>query len=111
MKPYTKEIEAQMQELYSRLPEKSRRLYAGVESSKLAYGGISYIAQLFNCSRDTVLKGIKELAETEVLPQNRSRKAGGGRKLMLEKQPEINDVFLHLIKKHTAGNPMDETKK
>ena len=111
MKPYTKEIEAQMQELYSRLPEKSRRLYAGVEASKLPYGGISYIAQLFNSSRDTVLKGIKELAETEALPQNRSRKAGGGRKLTLEKQPDINDVFLQLIKEHTAGDPMNETKK
>jgi hypothetical protein len=26
---YAKDIEAQMQELYSRLPEKNRRLYAG----------------------------------------------------------------------------------
>jgi hypothetical protein len=32
IEPYSKEIEAQMQELYSRLPEKSRRLYAGVEA-------------------------------------------------------------------------------
>jgi len=34
LEPYSKEIEAQMQELYSRLPEKSRRLYAGVEALK-----------------------------------------------------------------------------
>jgi hypothetical protein len=32
IEPYTKDIEAQMQELYSRLPEKSKRLYAGVEA-------------------------------------------------------------------------------
>jgi transposase len=100
-----------MQELYSRLPEKSKRLYAGVEALKLPYGGISYIAELFGCSRDTISMGIKELAEAETLPKNRSRKAGGGRKLTLEKEPDINDVFLALIKEHTAGDPMDEAKK
>ena len=30
---------------------------------------------------------------------------------MLEKQPDINEVFLRLIKEYTAGEPMDETKK
>jgi len=55
--------------------------------------------------------GIKELAEAETLPKNRNRKAGGGRKLTLEKEPDLNDVFLALIKEYTAGDPMDETKK
>ena len=86
IKPYATEIEKQMQELYSRLPEKSRRLYAGVEALKLGYGGISYIAELFVCSRDTVSIGIKELAENETLSQNRNRKKGGGRKPVLEKK-------------------------
>ena len=47
IEPYSKDIEAQMQELYGRLPEKNRRLYAGVEALKFPYGGISYIAGLF----------------------------------------------------------------
>jgi len=111
IEPYSKDIEAQMQELYGRLPEKNRRLYAGVEALKFPYGGISYIAGLFGCSRDTVSAGIKELAEAETLPKNRNRKTGGGRKLTLEKEPDINEVFLALIKEHTAGDPMDETKK
>ena len=97
--------------MYNRLPEKSRRLYAGVEALKFLYGGISYIAGLFGCSRDTVSVGIKELGEAETLPKNRNRKAGGGRKLTLEKEPDINEVFLVLLKDHTAGDPMDETKK
>lgn len=85
IEPYSAEIEKQMQELYSRLPEKSRRLYAGVEALKLGYGGISYIAALFSCSRDTVSLGIKELGEEESLTQGRSRKKGGGRTPMLKK--------------------------
>ena len=111
IEPYTKDIEAQMQELYGRLPEKNRRLYAGVETLKFLYGGISYIAGLFGCSRDTVSAGIKELAEAETLPKNRNRKTGGGRKLTLEKEPDINEVFLILLKDHTAGDLMDETRK
>ena len=64
--PYSKELEAHMQELYNRLPEKNRRLYAGVEALKLSNGGISYIAELFNCSRDTIRLGIKELRKKGV---------------------------------------------
>jgi len=108
---YSKEIEKQMQELYNRLSERNRRLYAGIEALKLPYGGVSYIARLFGCSRDTILRGIKELKEEETLGQNRDRQAGGGRKLMLEKHPDIDEVFLILLKEHTAGDPMDEKVK
>ena len=103
-KPYSKEIEAQMQKLHRCLSEKNRRLYAGVEALKLAYGGISYIARLFGCSRDTVLRGIKELTEEEILPENRTRKVGGGRQAVLDKTPEINKVFLLVLDEHAVEN-------
>ena len=51
---YSLEIEKQMQEVFDRLSEKDKRLYAGVEALKFPYGGISYIAQLFSCSRNTI---------------------------------------------------------
>ncbi len=111
MLPYTQETESQMQALYHRLPEKNRRLYAGVEASKLGRGGVSYIARLFQCSRNTVLRGIQELDEEEVVDQDRNRKAGGGRSSVLEKQPDINDVFLQVLKEHTAGDPMNAQVK
>jgi hypothetical protein len=61
MKPsYPIKIEKQMQEMFNRLSEKDKRLYAGVEALKFSYGGISYIAQLFVCSRNTILRGIIE---------------------------------------------------
>jgi transposase len=111
IEPYSKEIELQMQDFFGRLPEKSRRLYAGVEALKLPHGGISYIARLFGCSRDTVLRGIKELSEKETLVGNSTRKPGGGRKPLFEKHPDIHEVFLLLLKNHTAGDPMDEKVK
>ena len=79
IKPSSKDIETQMQELYGRLSEKNRRIYAGVEALKFTYGSISYIAGLFGCSRDTVSMRIKELAEAETLPKNHNRKTGAGR--------------------------------
>ena len=100
-----------MQEMYNRLPERNRRLYAGVEALKLPYGGVSYISRLFGCARDTVLQGIKELNEDETLPQNRNRRTGGGRMALLEKDPDIDETFLCILKDHTAGDPMDEKVK
>ncbi len=111
MLPYTRETESQMQALYHRLPEKNRRLYAGVEASKLGHGGVSYIARLFQCSRTTILRGIQELDEEEVVDQDRNQKAGGGRRSVLEKQPDINDVFLQVVKEHTAGDSMNAQVK
>lgn len=108
IKPYTHALEVQMQELYNRLPEKNRRLYAGIEALKLPYGGVSYIARLFNCARDTVLLGIEELNKEETLPQNRNRREGGGRTAILDQGSNIDEIFLLLLKEHTAGDPMDE---
>ena len=47
----------------------------------------------------------------ETIPRKRDRKAGGGRKQVIEKQADINEVFLSILKEHTAGDPMDEKVK
>jgi len=113
---YPVDVEKQMQAMYNRLSEKDKRLYAAVEALKFSYGGISYIAQLFSCSRNTILRGIIELGRKETIPRKRDRKAGGGRKQVIEKQTDINqmdinDLFLSILKEHTAGDPMDEKVK
>lgn len=65
----------------------------------------------FPCSRNTIKLGIIELNEKVTIPKKRDRKAGGGRKQVIKKQTDINDVFLSILKEHTAGDPMDEAKK
>jgi hypothetical protein len=111
MTSYPQKIELQMQELYKYLPERSRRLYAGVEASKLGHGGIVYISTLFSCSPNTILRGIDELLEKDRLNSERNRKKGGGRKSFVEKNPEANEAFLLILKEHTAGSPMNENVK
>ena len=56
------------------IAEKDKRLYAGVEALKFPYGGISYIAQLFSCSRNTIRRGINELKEKATIPKKRIEK-------------------------------------
>ncbi len=45
------------------------------------------------------------------MDKDRNRKVGGGRSPVLEKYPDINDVFLQLLKAHTAGDPMNAQVK
>lgn len=108
---YSKELEQHMQDLYRRLSEKNKRQYAAIEAVKFSYGGISYIAKLFGCSRDTIRAGIKELGQEDELPGHRNRKAGGGRKSALASHEAIDELFLAILQEHTAGDPMNEQVK
>ena len=58
--PYTPGVEKDMKMFYESLNEKDRRHYAALEAKKLMYGGISYIAELFNCARPTINEGSEE---------------------------------------------------
>ena len=73
------ELKASMVLFLSTLNEKQRRLYAGLESLKLGYGGDQRIADFVGLDAHTVAKGRRELAQHDV-DVERIRKAGGGRK-------------------------------
>lgn len=62
----------------SLLDEKQRRLWAGLESMRMGYGGDQTIATLLNIDAHTVARGRNELLNRDV-EINRVRKWGGGR--------------------------------
>ena len=74
--PYSPEIELFMQQLYASLSERDQRRYAAVEAIKLGYGGILYLARLFDCSERTIRRGLDELHDPPALPLGRTRKKG-----------------------------------
>ena len=75
--PYPTTVEKAMQFTFSSLNERQRRLYAGGESLKLGHGGIGYLAQLFDCHRKTVQRGLHELRNpTSPVPVGQARKKG-----------------------------------
>jgi len=69
----------------STLNEKQRRLYAGLESLKLGYGGDSYIADLFGMDPHTVARGRRDL-EKGNSDTSRLRAKGGGRSSVEKKR-------------------------
>jgi hypothetical protein len=71
----------------STLDERQRRLYAGLESLKLGYGGDSYIAELFGMDPHTVARGRQELEEGDWDPE-RLRSEGNGRSSVEKKRPK-----------------------
>jgi hypothetical protein len=96
------------------LDEKQRRLYLASEAKELGYGGISKISQISGVSRVTITLGMAEI-ESEVNKPNtqsrsRSRKVGGGRKLIEIKHPDFLPTLETLLEPHTKGDPMNPLK-
>ena len=58
--PYSPDVEKDMKMFYESLNEKDKRHYAALEAKKLCYGGITYIAELFDCARPTINEGFEE---------------------------------------------------
>jgi predicted HTH transcriptional regulator len=80
---YEKAIEELMKAHYSRMSEKDRRLYAALESKKLGWGGQKYIRQLLQVGQKTIERGLRELANPDLLDKlgvGQQRLTGGGRK-------------------------------
>ena len=83
---YTFDIEESMRCFYNSLNEKDSRRYAGLEALKIGHGGRNYIANILGCSRHTVSRGVREVAD---LPK--------------KKQPFVSEKKVegaNLIKKH-----------
>ena len=59
---YKFDIEENMRRFYKSLNEKDSRRYAGLEALKIGHGGRNYIAEILGCSRHTVSRGAKEVA-------------------------------------------------
>ena len=64
MERYNVETESYMVLFFNSLNERDRRRYAAVESSKLGYGGVSYISSIFGIDDKTINKGLEELKKT-----------------------------------------------
>ena len=93
------------------LTERGRRLWAAAEARSLGHGGIKLVAQATGLSRRTVERGIKELRSTvardgrSALAAHASRRPGGGRKRLVDKQPKLLGELVKLVDPLTRGHP------
>jgi hypothetical protein len=90
------------------LDERMRRQWAAAEAMELGWGGISHVAYATGISRTTILAGVRELKaqqSSEALPSPGIRRAGAGRKLLVETDPGLWDALDALVDPMTRGHP------
>jgi transposase len=91
------------------LTERGLRLWASAEARSLGHGGIKMMAQITGLGRETVARGIRELAAAgdaaPSLPAHASRRPGGGRKKLTAKDPTLLADLDRLVSPATRGHP------
>lgn len=98
----------QSRQFFTSLSEKDRRRFAALEAERIGWHGVEEVSQFYGIHPHTIRQGKREL-ETGLLDEHseRIRKPGGGRKSAESHYPDIDAVFLDVLDKHTAGDPMD----
>jgi hypothetical protein len=90
------------------LDERMRRLFAAAEASALGHGGVTKVAKATGISRRAIHVGIAELATPKIPIEGqgkRIRKAGAGRKPVIETEPGVMSALEKLIEPTTRGDP------
>ena len=112
------EKQKRIRERYDRLKpfldERSRRLWAANEAVAFGQGGIRAVAGALGMSPTTVMEGRRELkgdgGDEKTLAVGRQRHAGGGRKRLIEHQPEVVKAIEAIVDPATRGDPMTPLK-
>ena len=87
------------------LDERMRRLFAAAEASAIGRGGIAKASRATGISRPTIAAGLEELADPSLADTKRVRKAGGGRKRTIDKDPTLLQDLEGLIEPTSRGDP------
>jgi len=87
------------------LDERGRRLWAAAEARSHGWGGIAAVVRATGISENTVRRGLEEVDRGERAPAGRVRRAGAGRKAILEVDPTLPEDLEALIEPGTRGDP------
>lgn len=91
--------------------ERQRRQFLASKAELLGCHGVSRVCEAAAVSRNTLLRGRRELDNdaNDTFPQGRIRAFGGGRTAILKAHPEYLDVFDEIADTYTAGLPQDDS--
>jgi len=104
-------IRAKFATLAPLLDERARRLWAAVEARAIGRGGIVRVAEATGLSRGTIRAGLRELdspapPDEEGFSSGRLRRPGGGRKPLVDQDPDLLRDLEALVDPVTRGDPM-----
>lgn len=87
--------------------EKSRRLWAAAEALSAGDNGVMIVSHVTGIAPMTIRRGIEELSDSEGLENNigRTRSSGGGRKKIVDVNPELKAALEALVEPGTRGDP------
>jgi hypothetical protein len=107
MEAYDSQTEGAMKTFYNNLNERDKRHFAALSTMQLPHGGKEYISSLLGIDTRTIYEGKIEFLNNKI-ERDGIRKPGGGRKPIRNTYPKLDQVFLSVLKEHTAGDPMNE---
>src|SRR5262245_46062058 len=104
-------VQAKFTTLAPLLDERARRLWAAVEARAIGRGGIIRVAEATGLSRGTIRAGLRELdspapPDEERPSSGRLRRPGGGRKPLVDQDPDLLRNLEALVDPVTRGDPM-----
>lgn len=92
------------------LSERARRLFVASEAITFGYGGIAAASRATGMARSAIGRGVEEVRAIEAgegpsWAAQRSRRPGGGRKKITEKDPSLLTDLKKLVESTTRGDP------
>jgi hypothetical protein len=92
------------------LNERTRRLLAAAYARALGHGGVTLVCAATGLARSTIGRGLRELADlgnhgVPAAADQRVRRPGGGRKLLVEQDPTLLSDLEALVEPATRGDP------
>jgi hypothetical protein len=100
------EVRRRFRLLVPALNERTRRLWAAAEAKTMGWGGVSAVARATGVSRRAISCGLLELDDRRTLAGDRIRRPGGGRKRLIDTDPQLPAKLDRLVEPTTRGDPM-----
>ena len=104
-----KQISLKYRSLAALMDERMRRQWAASEAQAYGWGGVRAVSGAIGMAPNTIRRGMAELLERIAHPSarldSRIRRLGGGRKCLIEKDPDLSDALERLVDPATRGDP------
>lgn len=104
------QLQEKFQRITDHLDEKARRLWCANEAVAIGFGGITFVSSATGVSRTTITEGVKEIEGVKELPKNSIRRKGGGRKLKIEQDKNLQSDIENAVEGITRGDPEQPLK-